>query len=242
MKVLKKKLLVTLIASLSLIPIGVSAAESLNLNSINSNYLQQVSVTYQGHTSTDWVGGLSGTLNGGLNQFFFCYDISHSINAPGSYLVNLFGPTASFPSYLNLSSTFNLQVASSLLANANIGSFSNVNQYSGLQLAVWSILYNWTSASQSTTLNGPNFSAAVSGDLLNQAQNFLAQAEALVNSGQYADTGNIQLLVNANNTPNSVSQTLAGAVEVPEPSTYLLLGSALMAAAVCAKRRNQLHA
>lgn len=241
MKNLKKKLLITMIATLGFIPGGIYAAESLNLDSINGNYLQQVNITYNGNSATDWVGGLTGNLNGGLNQFFFCYDISHNINVPGSYLVNLFGPTSSFPSYLNLSPTFNLQVASSLLANANIGSFSNVNQYSGLQLAIWSILYNWTPSSQSGSLNGANFSSAASGDLLAQAEAFLAQAQGLVTSGQYVNTGNIQLLVNANNSENGVVQSLAGSVEVPEPSTYLLLGSALMAAAVCAKRRNALH-
>lgn len=233
---IKQKFLFGLIATLGFAPSLISA-DTLNLSGINSNYLQQVSVTYLGNTQNEYAGGISGNLNGGLNQVFFCYDIAHSINVPAVYTVNLFGPTASFPSYLGLPNTFNLQVASSLISNANVASFSNVNQYSGLQLAIWSILYNWTPTSQSTSLNGANFSSAATGDLLNAAQGFLALAQSLVNNGTYTNTGNVLMLVNATDSSGNVVQTLGAEVNVPEPSTYLILGSTLFAIAVGARKR-----
>lgn len=234
---MKKSLLIAMVATLGFSP-GLTASETMNLNGVNNNYLQQIPVTYNGNTSTDFVGALTGSINGGLSQFFFCYDISHPINVPGSYMVDLFGPTASFPSYLGLPSTFNLQAAASMINAVNPASLSNVNQFAGLQLAIWSILYNWTPSSQSTSVNGPNFSASITGDTLTNAQNYLQIAADLVASGQYTDTGNLKLFVNANASEGNVTQTLVGlGVDVPEPSTYVILASALFMAAYLQRQR-----
>jgi len=223
-----------LIMTLGFIP-SLAASEALNLDGINSNYLQQESITFNGSTSNDYTGAITGTL-GGVSGFFFCYDLANTISIPGNYQVNPTSPTASFPAYLGLSPTFNLQVASSLLNSLNLSSFTNVNQFTGLQLAIWSVLYNWTSSSQSTNLNGAHFSSTVTGAALTNAQTFLADALALVNSGHYTNTGGWQVLVNANDSPGYVTQTLTGMV-TPEPETYLLLGSFLLMAGYCCKRK-----
>lgn len=210
------------------------AAETMNLNGINSNYVQQESVTYNGNTATDYVGTVTGTLNGDMTQFFFCYDLTNSITVPGNYQVNTFSPTASFPSYLGLPNTFNLQTATSLLNSINLNSLTNVNQFIGLQSAIWSILYNWTSTSQSTNPNGAHFSSStLSGAALTYAETYLANAETLINSPNFGDW---QILVNANDSPGNVTQTLVGMdppINAPEPQTYLVLGSFLLLACFC---------
>ena len=135
-----------------------SASEPLDLNGIDLNVIQQESITFSGNTENVYTGAITGTLNG-VSGFFFCYDLNNLIQVPGNYQVNLVSPSStSLPSYLKLPSTFNLQVASAMLNNTNIAGFTSVNQYTGLQLAVWSILYNWTSTNHpTTTLNGTNF-------------------------------------------------------------------------------------
>lgn len=207
------------------------AQEAMNLDGINSNYLQQVNITFNGNSENVYSGAITGTLGGGPSQYFFCYDLNNLIDVPGNYTVNALSPTSSFPSYLQLPSNFNLEVAASLLNNVNLPTFSNVNQFSGLQLAIWSILYNWTPTSQPTTLSGTgttNFSSSVTGDILSDAQSDLNLALNYV-ANPTSSMGNWQVLVNANDAPGSVIQTLVG-VGTPEPGTYLTLSSFLIIA------------
>jgi len=228
-----------LLASLA-ISFPAFSSQTLQLNGIDSNYIQPVSITFNNNTESVYTGAITGSL-GGFNPIFFCYDLSHNINVPGTYSVNPTSPSASFPNYLGLSSAFNLQVVSSLLNNANVGSFTSVNQYSGLQLAIWSILYNWTPSSHSTTTLGTAtdpFSSSVTGAVLSDALGFLSTANTFVTDNTYSTSfGGVQVLVNANDSEGNVTQTLAG-IQVPEPQTYLILGTlSVLVLAVARKKK-----
>ncbi len=213
----------------------------MDLSGLNSTYIQPETITFDGNTSSVYTGAITGTLNGGVSQFFFCYDLSHVINVPGNYLVNITSPsTPNLPSYLQLAPTWNLEVASSLLNNANIAGFgTDTAKYSGLQLAVWSILNNWQQGNSATyTLNGSVFSTSATGNVLTDAMNFLALAGNYTSdpSGSF---GSWNLMINANDSPGNVVQTLVG-MTVPEPGTYILLGSFLGIVFLAFKRRQRL--
>ena len=243
---MKKTNIITYIALTSLTALvccfPLMASDSMSLDGINSNYMQQESITFNNVSSNVYTGGITGTLGNGLNQFFFCYDISHSISVPGTYNVNLISPSATnIPSYLSLSSNFNLEVASSLLNHVNLGSFTSVNQFSGLQLAMWSILYNWTPTSTPTNTLGTSsnvFSSSATGDTLSDALADLQLAQSFVANNTYSTSfGNVNLLANTNDSQGNVTQTLGGSVATPEPQTYILLGTFITLFACYAKRR-----
>jgi hypothetical protein len=238
-------ILSSLIMTLGFVP-SLAASQAMDLNGLNGNYVEQEGLTFtpvgggSPSTQTDYVGAVTGTLGGGATEFFFCYDLSNLINAPGNYQVNPTAPTASFPSYLGLQlNSFNLKVTSTLLNSLNLSSFTKADQFAGLQLAIWSVLYNWTSSAQSMTLNGSNFSTTASGDALADANAFLATAYSIAQSGQF-NTGNWEVLVNANDSPGNVIQTLGGMV-TPEPGTYLLLGSFLLMGSYSYKRKSGIN-
>jgi hypothetical protein len=217
-------------------------SEPLTLGS-STSLLENVPIIFNGTSETVLTGGIQASLNNGLSQVFFCYDLSHTINVGGNYFVNLQSPNFSNPpSYLLLPPAFNLEVAASLMNNANFGSFTSVDQYAALQLAMWTILYDWNQGSPSsfiTTLgtNTTEFSAlTVTGNLLSEAQNFLTQALGYTSDPN--SYGGVQLLINANDSQESVIQTIGG-ITTPEPKTYLILGSCL--AFVLAFKRQRLN-
>lgn len=239
-----KNIAINLVAATALVYSLPVFADNMDLNGINSNYMNTETVTYNNgvtnFTENVYSGGITGTLDSQATQFFFCYDLLHDINVPGNYVVNVTSPSASLPSYLGLSSTFNLQVASALLNNVNFNAFTSANQFDALQLALWSILYNWTTTSQSTTTLGTSsnvFSVSnVSSTVNSDALGFLSLAESYITNGTYATAGgNVSLMVNSSDSSGNVIQTLAG-ISTPEPGTYALLGSFLAMAIFCMKR------
>lgn len=239
-----KKIAITFAITATVYALPVFGSDTMDLNGINSNYMNTESITYN-NGSTDFTenvysGGITGSLDSQATQFFFCYDILHDITVPGNYLVNVTSPGASLPSYLGLSSTFNLQVASALLNNVNFNAFTSANQFDALQLAMWSILYNWTTTSQPTNTLGTSsnvFSVnGVSSIVNSDALAFLNQAEGYVANGTYVAAGaGVNLLINTSDSQGNVIQTIGG-ITSPEPETYLLLISFLAVAAFGMKR------
>ncbi len=146
------------------------------LNGINSNYIQPESIVFQGTHESVYTGAITGSLGTKTGQFFFCFDLAHPINVPGSYSVNETNPSATLPSILNPPSKFTTEIAASLVNHANVSSFGNTNQYAGLQLAVWSILYNWSATSHPSSTLGTTsntFSSSATGAVLTDALGFL---------------------------------------------------------------------
>jgi hypothetical protein len=238
--------LAAVIASFGILS-SLSAANPIPMDitaGIDSPYLEQVPIVFNSISTSVYAGGIQGTLNGGLSQFFFCFDLNHDISVPGNYSVNFTSPSATLSPYLMLSSTFNLEVAASLVNNANIASFgNNYDKYVGLQLALWSVLYNWTSTNHPTNTLGTTsnpFSSTVTGDILTDALNFLTLANTFVVDNTYSTSyGDYGLLVVSTDAPGNVTQTLVGQLPTPEPTTYLMLGSFLLLG-MLAYRRKQL--
>jgi hypothetical protein len=215
-------------------------ADSMDLNSIGSSPLENVQVNFNGQSETLPTGAITGSLNGN-NTYFFCYDLNHDIGVPNSYTATAFSPSYSgFPSNLLLSGTFNLQVAASMINNVFPSiSTTNIDQYAGLQVAIWTVLYDW-SQGNTPGLNTSNCSTGfcvpgLSSSIASYANADLAQAglfAANFPSGQ--NFGNWYVFTSTNN--GNVNQTLIG-LGAPEPQTYMILGS-LLATTLC---RSQLR-
>ncbi len=237
------KISIWTVAVSALMTISSFAAVPMNVNGINSTFITPEPITFNGSSESAYTGATTGTLNGGSTEFFFCVDLRDEIFVPGNYSVNMVNPkTSGLPAYLGLSSPFNLSVATSLLNNANISSFGNdTAKYAGLQLAVWSIVYNWTNTNHPTNTLGTAanvFSApGVTGQTLTDALNFLGIANNAVTSNTYNTSfGKWRLLINSGNSPGHVVQTLVG-VTAPEPGTYIMLCSFLLIGAFAFKKQ-----
>ncbi len=219
------------------------ASSSLSLDGINPTYMQTVPVVFQGNPVSEYAGGITGSLSAQPSNFFFCVDLRHTISIPGNYSVDLVNPSTPLAPYLQLASPFNMQVAASLLNNANIPSFgTNTDQYTAMQLALWSIVYNWTPSNHPTNTLGTAldvFSApgVVDPNILSNAFNFLSIAEGFVLNNTYGSSyGNYRVLLDVNNQPGNIRQALLG-VTTPEPETYLVMASFLLIGMFAFKRR-----
>lgn len=236
---------VALLAMMGVLPSYASVP--LHLDGLNSNYIQQQPIKFNGSSQTSWVGGFAGKLNNGPQSFFFCVDLRHLINLPGDYQVDPTNPNQATAAYLQLGSPFNMEVAASMVNNANVASFGNdTDKYTALQLAVWSVVYNWTLGNHPTNTLGTAtdlFSApnVVDPSILNAALGFLSLADGFVVNNTYGSSyGNYKLLLNASNSPDHITQTVIG-VQAPEPGTYLMLGSFLVLGALSLKRGRRLQ-
>ncbi len=242
MKIMNKTSICTAAVS-ALMTISSFASVPMNVNGINPTIITPEPIIFNGNSESAYSGATTGTLNGGSTEFFFCVDLRNEIFVPGNYSVNMVNPkTSGLPAFLGLSSPFNLTVATSLLNNANVPSFGNdTAKYAGLQLAVWSIVYNWTSTNHPTNTLGTAanlFSApGVTGQTLTDALSFLGIADSLVTNNTYNTAfGKWRLLINSGNSPGHVVQTLVG-VTAPEPGTYATLCSFLLIGAFAFKRQ-----
>ena len=231
------------VAISTFLTISSFAALPMTMDGFNPTFITPQPIIFNGNSESAYSGATTGTLNGGATEFFFCVDLRHNISVPGNYSVNIVNPnTAGLPAYLGLSSPFNLGVATSLLNNANIPSFGNdTSKYAGLQLAVWSIAYDWTASYHPTNTLGTAadlFSApGVTGQTLADALNFLSIAEGFVLNNTYNSSfGAWRLLINSSDRPGHVNQTLVG-VTTPEPGTYLVLCSFLLVGAFAFRRQ-----
>lgn len=205
---------------------GLSAA-NVQVNGINFNLMEPVTIKFNGTQKTIYTGALKGTFNG-KNTYFFCYDLNHTITLPGTFTATVLNPgSSSFPSNLLLPSSFNIQVATSMLNTTNLSSFTNVNQFAGLQLAIWTVLYDWTK-SNTPNLNTGNCTTGfcapgASSALIADANMYLGAARHFAGSFPNGQSlGNWQLL--SSMTGSHINQVIIG-VGVPEPHTYLLMGS-----------------
>ncbi len=207
-----------------------AAVGSLHLDKINSTFIRPETVIFNGNQQTIYTGGITGQFNGGATGFFFCFDLGHNIAVPGSYAVFQTSPSAALPAYLNMAGPFNREIAASLINHADVASFGNdTNKYSALQLAIWSILYNWSAANHPDntlgTASDPFSAPGLTNPTLADALAFLHLAQNYIGNPSY-DT--LKMMVDANNSPDGhISQTLVG-VGTPEPETYLILGSCLL--------------
>lgn len=209
------------------------ASTPLQLDSLNPTYIQQEPIKFDGNNQITYSGAFTGTLGSQASNFFFCVDLRHLINLPGNYSVDLVNPNVSLPAFMQLGNPFNMQVAASLLNHADIPSFgTDTAQYTAMQLALWSIVYNWTTSYHPTNTLGsvtdlfstPNL---VDPTILANAYGFLGLAETFVLNNTYSSSyGNWRLLVNSNNTPGNIKQVLIG-VTTPEPETYLIMATFL---------------
>jgi hypothetical protein len=189
-----------------------------------------------------YVGALQGTLSG-VNTLFFCYDLNHDTpSLPASYVTNVVSPGSSALqttySSFGLQPTFNFTVAAALENSLNVGSL-DANHLAALQLAIWSILYNWTSSSQPLNLGtSPSsgfYATGVPSNISNDAIAYLTQAQGYVSNPNW---GNVKILINSQDK----TQVLGGGVGTPEPQTYLLMGSMLLVALVLFRKQKAVKA
>jgi hypothetical protein len=215
--------------------------DTLEVNGINNNLMQSLTIDFNGAQETIWVGALKGNLNGNTS-YFFCYDLNHTISVPNTYTATVLSPSSSsFPSNLLLPSSFNIQVATSMV-NTAFHSFSTVNQYSGLQLAIWTVLYDW-SPGVTPNLNTSNCSTGfcvpgASSSLISNANTYLAEARSFAASFPNGQSlGNWELLSSMDGS--HINQVLIG-MGAPEPQTYMILGS-LLATTLCASQLRKMR-
>jgi hypothetical protein len=220
----------------AVLPYSLSA-DTMSLSSIGSSPLQQELIYFNHSSETVYAGGIAGTLNGGLSQLFFCIDLNNNINVPGTYTVTPTSPSANVSPSFQLSPAYNRQVVAALLNSVNPNSFStNVDELTGLQLALWNILYNTSNPfvlGTSQTADIFAVSSSVPSNIISFAENFLTDAEG-VNPN---NTGNWLMMLNS--TPNT--QSLIG-LGVPEPSTYALMGGFLFLGTIGMYFKRRVHA
>ena len=234
-----------IVSAVSILCLTESAwADSMYINGFSSQpYLEQISITYNGNNETVYTGGISGTLNGN-NTVFFCYDLNHTINVSQSYTATLLSPTTSnlnslasngnymLPSVSNTGWS-SVQVATAFLNSLNLSSITTADQYTALQLAIWTVLYDWTQGNTPNTPTG-NFTAHnLSSNIGSLLTSYLNLAEAFA-SGQNLNFGSWDLVLSG--PSDSPNQVLIG-MSAPEPQTYLLLGSLLSATLYYAKQK-----
>ncbi len=86
---------------------------------------------------------------------------------------------------------------------------ADTNKYVAMQLALWSIAYNWTPSNHPTNTLGTAldiFSApgVVDSNILSNAYSFLSIAEGFVLNNTYSSSyGNYRLLLDVNNQPGT---------------------------------------
>jgi hypothetical protein len=217
-----------------LMGIGTSVsvyADTIQVNGINNYLMEPVNIEFNGAKKDIYVGALKGTFDG-KNTYFFCYDLNHTITVPGTFTATVLNPgSSSFPSNLLLPSSFNIQVATSMLNTTNLSTFTNVNQFAGMELAIWTVLYDWSKGVTPNLNTGTcttGFCApGVSSALITDANMYLATARSFAASFPNGQSlGNWQLLSSVTGT--HTNQVLIGlGVGVPEPHDYILLGSML---------------
>lgn len=225
-----KKLTLVAVTSMVMVFAGTSYAsnnEILNSASPGDN----VTFDYNGSTyegGNQYTGGIQGTLNNAPTTFF-CFDLAHQISLNTSYTTTSTAPSVSVD---NGSNTYSQQVAATLLNHINLSALPSGNvgtvgdMYAGLQMAIWNILYNWSSTSHTvgtslgTSASGSVFFYNTSGNVLTDA---LADLTYAVNMG-YTNSANF-------NTGGWTMQVVSGSqtliCNVPEPETYMLLGGFL---------------
>lgn len=227
-------------------------AETLNLNntvlSQPPNYIQ--SVNYNGSNHGEYIGLIGGQVGGSSSQFF-CFDINQSIyintnysvmavNASYAGLAGLMGATPEIagPGSSAADKTLRIEQAASVLQSQLSSVVFNNAASAGMQLAIWSILYNQTIPSLIT--DGAQFSAVgpIDSNVQNYANQFLGSVENFANP-QFSDYNQIPFYVylDGNNQIVGGIQVLGG-VGVPEPGSYLSLCGFLTVIGLCAYRNN----
>lgn len=214
-------------------------ADTFQVNGINNNLMETLNVKFNGASESISVGALKGSLNG-ITTYFFCYDLNHTISVPNTYTATLLNPaSSSFPSNLQLPSSFNIQVATSMLNSTNLATFSNVNQFAGLQLAIWTVLYDWSKGvtpNLITTNCTTGFCIpGASSTLIADANAYLSLARPFATSFPNGQSLGNWVLVSSMNGSH-INQVLIG-LGAPEPQTYLLLGCLLAATFFAVKNK-----
>lgn len=221
-------------------------ADSMTINDLSSQpNLSVVNITFSGNTYDSYAGTILGTLNGNSTTFF-CYDLNHNIT-PGSYAVTVLSPTTSNLNTIASSGNYmlppvsntgwsSIQVATAFLNSLNLSTITTVDQSTALQLAVWTIIYDWTQGNTPNLPTGTFTANNLSGNLSALLTNYLNLAQAFA-SGQNLNFGNWNIILSGpSNSPNQVLIGLAA----PEPQTYLLLGSLLTVTICVAQRKRKL--
>lgn len=223
--------------------IGSLAADSLNLNSYQSGY----NINFNGANETTGAGLMHGTLNG-VSSVFFCYDLAHNINMNTNYAVNVVSPTTTnlnnLPSGYGFSNLpggiTNVQIATTLLNNVYSPSLT-ADQTSALQLSVWAILYDWNGSYQPSTFSAVNSASAgnfyitsASSNVQQWISTYLGNAAGINGNFSYG-SWNLMLDPNSSNP----YQSLIG-MTLPEPQTYILMGSLLAVTAFLVPMKRKL--
>ncbi len=237
---LTTKALFTLVTSsaficLALFSQTLVATQTMILNSYGSTTKPE-SFTYNGHFESNVpTGAIYGSV-AGLSQLFLCADIPEPISVPGTYNVNVVAPSTLFSVPGSHQTSYSQQMAATLVnlersvltapTPLNSPTSAQLDALTALNLAEWSILYNWTDLAHvnSSTLNGTNFSMPTSWPSLNPSTNalalsYLGAAAALANNPSWEGVVFLQ--------DNQQNQVLVGVLPAPEPTTIFLLGSGL---------------
>lgn len=225
-------------------------AETLNLNttafSQPPNYFQ--SVYYNGGNQSEFIGIIGGHI-GGVSSQFFCFDVNQSVSLNTNYSVmavnasyaglpGLMGATPAIAGATQADKTLRIEQAASVL-QSQLGVVANNNAASaGMQLAIWSILYNNTIPTDIGSGSEFRTNGAVNSAVLPYANQFLALANNF-SAPQLSDYDQIPFYVylNGSGQITAGTQILAG-VPVPEPGTYLTMASFMGLIGLCAYRKN----
>ncbi len=230
-----------LVSTLAFFTLGFAAlgfsslgAQTLSLQN-DLTHGDTVTVNAYGKSVNAYAGAIVGGVSGGAAQYFFCYDLTHELAAlPASYSVDILSPAAlssSLLSYLSTSQT-NISTAITLLNSLNLATLTS-HELAGVQLATWTILADWTSSSQVSTLpnsSGNFYVTNANSSAIAAANSYLTTAKGIYSSGKF-NLGDYKLFAN---TTMSNSQVLVG---LPEPKTYLLLGACLALVILMKKRQ-----
>ncbi len=244
-KSILKLLTSCLVAGATLFSPTAIATNTLSLTSYGSTTKSE-SFTYNGSSQSSVpTGAIFGSV-AGLSQLFLCADVPQGIAIPGTYTMNVISPTTLFNVPGSHQTVYSQQMAATLVnlehavltapSPLNAPTASQLNALTALNLAEWSVLYNWTDKAHvnATTLDGSNFSMPFLWSLFNPTINSLALSY-LGAAAAYTNNPNSDGVVFFQD--NFGDQVLMGYLPAPEPSTYLLLGSAISFAFFTQRRR-----
>jgi hypothetical protein len=228
-KCLKTSAIALIIAGTALFSPSIQAATiSLDNGILNST----VSASINGGSSffTVPAGVWIGTVNG-IGSQFFCYDINQDITVPGNYNVTaVLANNPSLPSFMAAipaTTTPKIEVAAALLQSQLSTVLGNNVNAAGMQLAIWSVLYNPTIPTNITM--GSVFQASGSDalNILQAANTYLADA-SLNQNPTLSQYSSIPFFLQSDGSQIVGGVQAVVGVSAPEPKTYMVLGGFLL--------------